>query len=206
MRAWQILKESVQRWWYDWFSLLLLGYGWALAQILVIPGPPATAVLFEFCRRSMQGEYWELREVWRVFKRRFWPAWRWGAIFGLGLLVVSVNLLAFAGESAWYWQGLRLFWLLSLLVWVGLNGLYWPFWLAQAARSWRQTQQNGLRFWLRHPFVSLLLALITTVLLPLSFMTLLPILLGVAPLFAMLWTVAVERSLAEQGGAARAKI
>ena len=44
-----ILTAATRRAWDDYMSVLLLSAAWLLAQVLVIPGPPATAALFTIC-------------------------------------------------------------------------------------------------------------------------------------------------------------
>ncbi|MDJ0752367.1 MAG: hypothetical protein QNJ45_02535 [Ardenticatenaceae bacterium] len=195
MNVWKIFRRSIFLWWYEWPSLLLLGYGWALAQLLIVTGPPATAVLFVMCSRSTAGTYWHIGDAWREFKSLFWAGWVWGGINLLVIGIILVNLLYFASASGGIWLVLRLVWLLSLFVWLGLNGLYWPFWLAQENQSWRQTMQNCGRFWLLHPLTALSLTLIVLVIGVASVLTMLPLLLGSIPLLALLWLVAVEKSL-----------
>lgn len=192
MNLWRILQESGRRWWYEWPSLLLLGYGWFLAQLLVIPGPPATAVLFGICREK---GYWGVGDVWHLFRQLFWASWWWGAAYLFITTILAVNLWFFTAETAVLWHLLRLLWLASLFVWFGLNCIYWPFWFSQQEKSWRQTIQNCGKFWLLHPLTALCLTLLTVIVGLVSLLALLPLMLGSIPWLALCWLIAAEHSM-----------
>ncbi len=137
-----ILAAATRRTWDEWLSVIILSALWLPAQVLVIPGPPATAVLFALARATYDGTYWNAADAWAAFRALFWPAWRWAlpnvVVVGLALYNVST----FWGVPGATWTGLRAVWLLALLVWLALNLFYWPFYLAAADRSWRNTYAN----------------------------------------------------------------
>lgn len=194
MNAFAILAFATRRWWDEYISVILLSALWLLAQVLVIPGPPATAALYAMTREMYDGRYWGATDVWAAFKAHFWPAWKWGA---LNWLVIGVGL--YNVSTFWYvsgvWRGLRVVWLAALAVWLALNTFYWPFWLAAADKSLRNTYANVARFWLLQPGTALVLFLVSLVGVVVGLSTVVPVALGLPALLALIGETAVRRGL-----------
>ncbi len=194
-----ILAAATRRFWDEYLSTLVLSSVWLLAQVLVLPGPPATAALFAMARATYDGEYWSAADAWAAFRRHFWAAWRWGLpnllVLGIGLY----NLSVFWNVPG-VWSGLRWLWLVALLAWLALNLFYWPFYLAADDRSLRNTYANCARFWLLHPAAAAVLALAGLVVGIAGVSTLLPVVLGAAFWLALVAETAVRRSLALRYG------
>lgn len=195
MNPLSIIAYALRRWWDEYVSVLLISVSWLLAQVLIIPGPPATATLFAMARRTFDGEYWNASEVWETFKGLFVPAWVWAlpniAVVGLALY----NISTFWNVPGGVWSGLRLLWVVGLLVWLGINLFYWPFWLAAADKSLRNTYANCARFWLLHPGAAFVLFAVCVVAGVVSLPFALPLVLGVMFLIALIAETAVRRSL-----------
>ncbi len=191
-----MLVSAWRRVWDEYLSVLVLSAVWLLAQVLVVPGPPATAALFAMVRATYDGTYWGAGDAWAAFRAHFWPAWRWGLpnllIFGIGLY----NLSVFWNVPGSVWGGLRWLWVLVLLAWLGLNVVYWPFYFAAADRSLRNTFANCGRFWLLQPATAAGLTLLAAVVLVVGATTLLPVVLGAVFWLALVAETAVRRSLA----------
>ena len=189
-----ILSAATRRAWDEYISVLLLSAAWLLAQVLVIPGPPATAALFAMTRATYDGTFWSAADAWAAFRAHFWPAWRWGLpnllVIGIGLYNISVFW-----NVPGIWAGLRWLWLAALLVWLGLNLFYWPFYLASADRSWRNTYANCARFWLLHPLAAAVLLAVALVVGVVAVSTLVPVVLGAVFWLALVAETAVRRSL-----------
>ena len=175
----------------------MLSAVWLAAQVLIIPGPPATAALFAMARRTYDGVYWNAGDVWSAFKELFGPAWKWAlpniVIIGLSLY----NISTFWNVPGGVWLGLRAVWLTALLVWLALNLFYWPFRLAAEDQSMRNTYANCVRFWLLHPAAAFVLFLVCLILGVISLPFALPIVLGVIFWIALVAETAVRRSLEE---------
>lgn len=186
---------ALRRSWEEWISVMLLSAAWLAAQVLVLPGPPATATLFAMARRTYDGEYWTAADAWAAFKTSFAPAWKWALPNILVIGTAAYNLSVYWNAPGGVWAGLRLLWLLALPLWLGLNLFYWPFWLAAGDRSLRNTYANCLRFWMLHPLTAVALFLVClavgVVCLPFA----LPIVLGVAFWIALVAETAARRSL-----------
>ena len=195
MSPFAILTAATRRAWDEYMSVLVISAAWLLAQVLIIPGPPATAMLFAMARATHDGVFWSTADAWATFRALFWPAWRWGLpnllVIGIGLYNISVFW-----NVPGVWAGLRWLWLAVLLVWLGLNLFYWPFYLASADRSWRNTYANCGRFWLLHPLTAVVLLAVALVVGVAAVSTLLPVVLGAVFWLALVAETAVRRSLA----------
>jgi hypothetical protein len=119
----------------------------------------------------------------------------------LVFLVIGVNFMAFGGEGGAVWSALHLVWGVFLLVWLGLNFYYWPFWLAQTDRSLKTTYGNCARFFLLHPWTAVTLAIFAGLITAVSILITLPVGLALVCWLALLGTAAVQASL---GGPAAA--
>lgn len=190
-----ILTHALRRSWDEWISVVMISALWLAAQVLIVPGPPATAVLFAMARNTYDGIYCNAGNVWYDFKELFLPAWMWAlpniVIVGLALY----NLSTFWNVPGGAWGGLRVVWLVGLVVWLALNLFYWPFYLAAEDHSLRNTYANCGRFWLLHPLPALVLFLVCLAVGVVALPFALPIVLGVVFWIALVAETAVRRSL-----------
>lgn len=195
IRPFGVIGQAFKLWWDEWFLFTVLHIGWFLAQFLIVTGPPATAVLYAMVQRSMDGEYWDHREVWSAFRSLFWPAWRWA---GLNLVVggvVAFNLLVYRADAGGIWPLLRVVWIAALVLWGSLNLFYWPFWLAQSDKSIRTTFANCGRFLLLNIWQAPLLVFACLVLTIVSVLTTLPFTLALFVWLALVAGLAVRQSM-----------
>jgi uncharacterized membrane protein YesL len=190
-----ILAFALQRAWEEYISVLLISVFWLAAQILIIPGPPATAVLFAMARQTHDRLFWGAGDVWTAFKELFWPAWKWAIPNILVVGLALYNLSTFWNLPGGLWIVLRVIWFMGLIVWLGLNFFYWPFFHAAEDRSWVNTYKNSARFWLLHPLSAAVLFLICLIIGLISLPFALPIALGVVFIIALISETAVRRSL-----------
>ncbi len=200
MNPLSILAAAARRTWDEWLSAVVLSALWLLAQVLIIPGPPATAALFAMTRATYDGQYWSAADAWAAFREHFWAAWRWGLPNLLVLALGLYNLSVFWNVPGGVWAGLRWLWAAALLAWLALNLFYWPFYFAADDRSLRNTYANCARFWLLHPATAAVLALVALVIGIVAVSTLLPVVLGAAFWLALVAETAVRRSLALRYG------
>lgn len=190
-----VLFQASKRWWYEWTSILPLALGWVVCQFLILPGPPATAVLYSLMRQSTEGQWWHGRDAWNAAKRLFWPAWKWALLNGVVGGVALFNLLVYWDVPGGLWIVLRIVWLLALTIWASMNLLYWPFWLAQTDKSLRNTYLNCGRFLLLNPLTGLGLTAVCLLVLFVSVLTILPFVLGSMAWVALVGITAVNASL-----------
>lgn len=140
----QIVREAFKDAWGDLWTTLACNLFWSLANVLILPGPPATLALVYYTNRLAHGEVADLDDFWKAF-RRFWaPAWRWG---GVNLAVIAFLLGDFvltsqSSQNLWsqYMQGL---YLALLAGWLVLQFFALPFLYEQESMSVRQALRNG---------------------------------------------------------------
>lgn len=190
-----ILTHALRRSWEEWISVILISTAWLAAQVLVVPGPPATAMLFAMARRTQDGEYWSGADAWGAFRACFWPAWKWAVPNILVIGLATYNLSTFWNVPGAFWNISRVVWFLGLLIWLGLNLFYWPFWLRASEPSMRTTYANCARFWLFHPGTAVVLYLVCLVVGLVCLPFALPIVLGIVFWIALVAEVAVRLSL-----------
>ena len=195
IRLTAVLFQATRRWWYEWTAVLPLALVWFVCQLLVLPGPPATAVLYALMRQSSDNQWWNGRDAWQATKTMFWPAWQWALVNGLVVGLALFNLLVYWDVPGAWWMVLRFIWLLVLTIWLGLNLVYWPFWLAQTDKSLRNTYANCGRFLLLNPLSGLGLTAVSALALFVSSLTILPFVLGSMAWVALVGVTAVQHSL-----------
>lgn len=193
-----VAGRAFRVWWDEFVVMLALNAVWFLLQLPVITAAPATAAVYALARRSYEGDYWGPREAWVVFRRLFWPAWRWGLLNLAVLLVAAVNLTTFWRAPGIVWQLLRPLWVLATLLWLALNLFYWPFWLAQEEKGMRLTYANCVRFLLLNPWPALLLIVLCGLLTVVGVLTAAPLGLALMAWLALIGIAAVQQSLSLQ--------
>jgi hypothetical protein len=190
-----VVSDAFHLWWTHGVSLALVNFLWFISLPLLLPAPPATAVLYTICHRLYGGEVWDLADLWPLFRRLFWPAWQWALLNGLFWLITAINFAFYAGRSGAFWLLLRLLWGALALIWLALNFYYWPFWLAQADRSLKTTYLNCARFLLLNPLTAVGLVLLAVVLTAASLVATLPFGLALMAWLALLGITAVQGNL-----------
>ncbi|MCB8982688.1 MAG: hypothetical protein H6659_02580 [Ardenticatenaceae bacterium] len=195
IRLTAVFRQASARWWYEWTAVLPLALVWFICQLLVLPGPPATAVLYALMRQSSDNQWWNGRDAWQAAKQLFWPAWKWALVNGLVVGLALFNLFTYWDTPGLFWTALRLVWLLVLTTWLGLNLVYWPFWLAQTDHSMRNTYANCGRFLLLNPLAALGITAVSALVLFVSVTTILPFVLGSMAWVALVGVTAVQHSL-----------
>ena len=63
------LTFATRRAWDEWISVVILSALWLPAQVLIIPGPPATAMLFAMARQTHDGVYWGAADAWAANRK-----------------------------------------------------------------------------------------------------------------------------------------
>ena len=134
-----IIVRVFQDCWDDMFTLMLCNLLWLLAQLLIIPGPPATAALFAVTNRVAHGSFARVSDFWAAFKSLFWESWKWGALNLLAILVLGVAALFYGSGSFAPPAGYMLLSsnLILLGIWLFAQLFAFPFWLEQVdKRIW----------------------------------------------------------------------
>ena len=138
-----ILRDAFRDIWSDLWTMLVVNFFWLLANLLIVPGPPATLALFYFTNRIAHGEVADLADFWRYFRQNWGIAWRWGAVntIVIGFLVADIVLTA-QFEGSWT-PFLQVFYIVCLVVWLALQLLSLPFLFEQETMNIRQSRRNA---------------------------------------------------------------
>lgn len=153
-----IIGDAFQDIWGDLWTVLVCNLLWQLANLLIVPGPPATLALVYYTNRLAHGEVADVSDFWEAFRRYWGPAWRWGAV-NLGIiafLIGDILLTGQSGESLWkqYLQGL---YLALLAGWLAVQFFALPFLFEQETMSVRQALRNGAALIGNNPAFAILL-------------------------------------------------
>ncbi len=191
-----VLKSAFARWWAELITLAFLNVIWLGCQLVIIPGPPATATMYAAARRLAEGEYLFAGDVWSDFRSVFWRAWQWGLA---NLVVVGIalgNFYAYRGLSGLGWGLLKLLWGAVLLCWLLVQVFYWPFFYEQEDRSFRTTLANSAKMLLLNPGLGLFIGLLSLTLAVAGVLLGLPLGVALMVWLALIGTYAVRDRLA----------
>jgi hypothetical protein len=139
-----IVRDTFQDVWGDLWTVMVCNLLWTLANMLIVPGPPATLALVYYTNRLAHGEVADLHDFWDAFVRYWGPAWRWGGV-NLGMitfLVGDIFLTNQYGQGLWS-QYLRGLYLALLAGWLLLQFFALPFLFEQETMSVRQALRNS---------------------------------------------------------------
>lgn len=81
-----VLSQSFKVVWQELWTALVVNSLWMLANLLIIPGPPATLALYWFTNQLAHEEAVDHTDYWRAIGRFFKIGWSWGF---LNLLIVA---------------------------------------------------------------------------------------------------------------------
>ncbi len=136
----QALKDSYD----DIWLVLVCNLIWLIAQLLILPGPPATVALFYYANRLANDEPVDLGDFWRAIWQYWWVGWRWGIINYVLIAVLAVDGLYTGHLSqsipAHFIQGL---YLAGLAIWLLLQVFSLPFLFEQDTPGVKQALRNG---------------------------------------------------------------
>lgn len=162
----RIFRSALGDLWDDLFTTAVCNLLWLLAQVLILPGPPATLALSYTANRLARGEPTDVSDFIRAW-RRFWnPGWRWGLanLLALALLVGDYYLTGRLSQSGFarLAQG---FYLAVLAGWALLQFYALPFLFEQQQPSLRLAWRNAAALIGRNPGFALSVSLLTTLML-----------------------------------------
>jgi hypothetical protein len=130
----KLIGKALRAYWDEAFTLMVLNLIWLVAQVLIIPGPAATAALFYVTHRVARGQFARLSDFWGAFNRFFLSSWKWGApnllvVLVLGYAAYFYALGPFPQPYAFVLMCLNL---VLLAGWLFLQLFALPFWVDQA--------------------------------------------------------------------------
>ncbi len=200
MNPFLIIVSAARRAFDVYYHAVALSAVWVFAQFLIIPGPPATAMLFAMARDTHDGYRWNAGSVARAFRELFVPGWLWA----LPNVPAAVALAWLPFSAAWGGGGAaavaaRVGWVALAVAWLGVNLFYWPAWLAAERPGVRRGYAGSLRFWRRRPVVGLYVLLVCGLVALLCLPFVVPLILGVAFWVALSAETAFRRTKRRDG-------
>lgn len=158
-----ILAQSFKVIWKELWTILVVNGLWLIANLLIIPGPPATLALHWFSNQLAHEEPVDHTDFWRAIGRFFKLGWRWGIVnlliiaFLVGDYLLTYHAQDFAGKKLvlGLYVALFIFWLL-------IQFYALPFLFEQNEHNLIQAWNNALVLISRNlPFVIMLALAIT---------------------------------------------
>ena len=86
-----IYRLSLKEIWEDLWTMLVVNSLWIIANLLIIPGPPATIALHAYANRLVHGEVTDHSNFWQAFKHSWGVGWCWGAVNLVALALLGIN-------------------------------------------------------------------------------------------------------------------
>jgi len=195
VRALSVAARAFRLWWQEMYLLIFFNLVWLTCQVLIVPGPPATAAMYLIARRVADDELIELRHGWEALRQMFLPAWKWGAVNLLMLIVLGANFVGYRMQTGLGWTMLRVVWGTIALAWFAMNLFYWPFWLAQSDRRLLTTYRNSALMLMKKPALGMTLMLVSALVILISVAVTLPFAAALMTWLALLGVLAVDEAL-----------
>ncbi|RPI31658.1 MAG: DUF624 domain-containing protein [Chloroflexota bacterium] len=190
--AFRIFYRALELWWKDFISLTLINIIWALLQIPIITGPPATAAVYAITRQIADEELMEPGYAWIAFRQNFWHAWKWGLANLVIFAVLLWNYWAYQNAAGIAYTVLRLAWGLITFLWFTANVYYWPFWMAQDQKSFWLTLKNCFQFIYKRPALALGLGFICAITFSASSLIVIPLISFAITWISLIGVLAVD--------------
>jgi len=191
----RVIWQALKTWYDDWFNLFILNFLVTISWATIILGPPMLFGLYEIGNDLAQGHSEGIGELLRAAKRHFIASWLW-------MLANVVVFIVVWGNIGFYWN-LGRSWSIILVSIFFFLGLFWammqvyviPYYMEQTKKSIVLAHKNAALTFLAAPGYSLVLFLYEVILLAISFIVILPLILGAPSLVVVTSSYAVIERL-----------
>lgn len=195
----QVLVNALGTWWDDWVSQTVINLVWAICQVTIVLGPPATFGMAYVANRLVHGEATGLSGWWQGLRRYLLVSWLWGLANLVVAVVLYANLAMYGSIDAFWGPLLQGVALAVSALWAVVQLYAVPFLMEQTEPKLLQAWRNGLFTLLAAPGYSLVLIVAVILILALSAVTLAPLLLGGPCLILVIGNQAVVERLEHFG-------
>ena len=195
----QVLVNALGTWWDDWVSQTVINLVWAICQVTIVLGPPATFGMAYVANRLVHGEATGLSGWWQGLRRYLLVSWLWGLANLVVAVVLYANLVMYGSIDAFWGPLLQGVALAVSALWAVVQLSAVPFLMEQTVPKLLQAWRNGLFTLLAAPGYSLVLIAAVILILALSAVTLAPLLLGGPCLILVIGNQAVVERLEHFG-------
>jgi uncharacterized membrane protein YesL len=203
-----VVLRALTELWENAFLSVFCSLVWLFLTLLIIPGPPATVAIYDLARRIVAHDPMiEFGDYLKAVKKNFVLGWRWVAINLPVLIVLLVDIRVipslFSPSLA---VPVQTFTYLMLAIWLVLNWLALAFLFQQKEVRLVQALRNAGVLSLSHPFSTLMVVCITSLLLWLSLLLVIVSLLFAPMFMGLVATIVVEDKLAVFRAARKANL
>lgn len=148
--------------WQELWTILIVNLLFLLANILIVPGPPATLALFYYSNRIAHRETATERDFLQAIRSYWKPAWRWGLInfLVIGLLTGDYYLIERLIPDPDAAALIRGLYVTLMISWMLIQLFTPPFLFEQEQPSVRQALRNAVVFIRKNLLFSLALAIL----------------------------------------------
>lgn len=195
----RVIGRALVTWWDDWVQLLVVNLAWAGLCLTVVLAPPATFGLYAVTHDLRQGQSRGLGGLLEGLRRFFWPAWRWGALNVVVLVILWVSFVFYSQVTAAWGPALTLLSLGAIVIWLIVQFYALPFFMEQEQKSLRLALRNGLFVALAAPVYTLVIGLAAGLIVVACVVLVGPLFLGGPCLLALLGHQAVHERLIAYG-------
>lgn len=197
--SWQVIGRAVVDWWDGWFDLLSVVIVWLIAQFTIVLGPPATFGLYHVVYLMVNGESTGVRGLIEGGRKYFGAAWLWNAINLAVLITLAINIRFYSQFVDDWRYFIQILMVVLMVLWLVGQFYALPFFHEQKEARVLTALKNGLLMALATPFFSFVLMVVSTILVVLCGILVLPIFLGVPALIPVLGVRAVQNRLESFG-------
>jgi hypothetical protein len=194
-----VIGQAVMDWWDTWLDSTLITLIWAVAQITIVLGPPATFGVYYVVNNMFSGENLGVRGMIAGMKMYFGKAWIWGAINLFAILVIYTNVMFYRQWDSPFAPYLLTFISVLAGMWFFSTFYSLPFFMELQKPSVLLAIRNGWLLILAAPLYSLGLFVLIAVIWAVSLLLILPFFLGIPMITANLGGRAVQDRLVKYG-------
>lgn len=189
-------------------TLVLFNQGFVWLTVMtgllaILPLAAATAGLYSVAQRVTEGRASHVRDFFVGMRRYMLVSWHTAGLWGIGLLIMLVNIQFYARLPSLFGVVLTAFWLVALLIWLSMLLYLFPLLLIQTQTRWWVRMRHAFALAMGRPLFTLVTL---TLMLVLTLLTaLLPILpLVVTGVLLAQWSMRATLLLLKEAEARRA--
>ncbi|HUW14970.1 MAG TPA: DUF624 domain-containing protein [Anaerolineae bacterium] len=162
MRAIRTFIQAARDLYEDLMFLCGVSVVWWLANLVLIPGPPATAGLYYLAHRIVREQRVDFSFFRQAFKERFGRSWLVAGISTLVLIILAANIAFYIQFESWV-RYAAVVCVYFILVWLTLQIYLFPLMSEMAEPRLGRLLRNGLILVLARPGYTVMLLIVLAV-------------------------------------------
>lgn len=142
--TWNVMRAALRGVWGDLVTTALCNLLWAVLNLSIVAGPPATMALFYVANQAAHGEVVDVRDFLCALRRSFGLGWKWGAVnLAVACLLVGDIILTGRPGSSDRARLIQGGFVTALAAWLLLQLYSLPFLFEQERLDLGQAWRNG---------------------------------------------------------------